>query len=73
MCLIVTLVMLGLSIQSLMQHQYMAGTVQIIIALGFMLLLVRNIIAVRNQKQECGSTGCGMMGWLNNLLKKKED
>jgi len=65
--------MLGLSIQSLMQHQYMAGTVQIIIALGFTFLLVRNIIAVRNQKQECGSTGCGMTGWLKNLLKKKED
>ena len=43
MCLIVTIIMLVLSIQNLMQHQWFTGTVQLIIALGFLLLLIRNI------------------------------
>ena len=73
MCFIVTLVMLTLAIQSFMQQQYKAGTIQLIIALGFMALLIRNIIAVRNQKQGCSTTGCGMTDWFTNLFKKKED
>ena len=73
MCLIVTIVMFGLAIQSYMQHQWMAGSVQLIIALGFMLLLIRNIIAVRNQKQGCDTSGCAMTDWFTNLFKKKED
>lgn len=73
MCLIVTLVMLGLAIQSFIQHQWMAGAVQLIIALGFMLLLIRNILAVRNQKQGCSTTGCSMTDWFTNLFKKRED
>lgn len=72
MCLIVTFVMLGLSIQSFIQHQWMAGTVQLIIALGFLTLLIRNIILVRNQKQGCSTTGCGMTDWFTDLFKKKE-
>ena len=72
MCLIITLVMFVLAIQSFMQHQWMAGTVQLIIALGFFALLMRNIIAVRNQKQGCSTTGCSMTDWFTNLFKKKE-
>ena len=72
MCLIVTLVMFVLSIQSFIQHQWMAGTVQLIIALGFFALLIRNIIAVRNQKQGCSNTSCSMTDWFTNLFKKKE-
>lgn len=72
MCLIVTLVMFVLAIQSFMQHQWMAGAGQLIITLGFFTLLMRNIIAVRNQKQGCTTTGCGMTDWFSNLFKKKE-
>ncbi|PHS38185.1 MAG: hypothetical protein COB07_09160 [Sulfurovum sp.] len=72
MCLIVTIVMLGLAIQSFLQHQWMAGAVQLIIALGFFALLMRNIIAVRNEKQGCSTTGCSMTDWFTNLFKKKE-
>ena len=72
MCLIVTLVMLGLAIQSFIQHQWMAGVVQLIIALGFIVLLIRNILAVRDQKQGCSTSGCGMTDWLTNLFKKRE-
>lgn len=73
MCLIVTIVMLGLAIQSYMQHQWMAGSVQLIIALGFVALLIRNIIAVRNEKQGCSTTGCSMTDWFTNLFKRKEE
>ena len=72
MCLIVTIVMFGLAIQSYMQHQWMAGSVQLIIALGFLALLVRNIVAVRNQQKGCSTTGCSMTDWFTNLFKKKE-
>ncbi|WP_309496173.1 hypothetical protein [Sulfurovum sp.] len=73
MCFIVTIVMLGLAIQSLIQHQWMAGATQLIIALGFLALLIRNIIAVRNQKQGCNTAGCNGTDWLTNLFKKKEE
>ena len=72
MCLIVTLVMLGLAIQSFIQQQWMAGTTQLIIALGFMALLIRNIIAVKNQKQGCDTELCTGTNWISKLLKKKE-
>jgi hypothetical protein len=51
----------------------MAGAIQLIIALGFLTLLIRNIIMVRNQKQGCSTTGCGMTDWFSNLFKKKEN
>jgi len=73
MCLIVTIVMLGLAIQSYIQHQWMAGSVQLIIALGFVALLIRNIIAVRNEKQGCSTSGCSMTDWFTNLFKRKVD
>lgn len=72
MSLIVALVMFGLCIQSFIQHQYMAGAVQLIIALGFTLLLIDNIIAVRNGKQVCGTSGCKMTDWFAHLFKKED-
>ena len=73
MCLIVMLVMLSLAIQSLLQEQYLAGAIQLIIALGFAALLIRNIIAVRNMKEGCNTSGCTGTSWFTNLFKKKED
>lgn len=72
MCLIVTLVLFVLAIQSFMQQQWVAGTFQLMIALGFFVLLLRNIIAVRNQQQGCHTTGCGMTDWFSRLFKKEE-
>ncbi len=72
MCLIVTIIMFGLAIQNFMQQQWLAGTTQLIIALGFFVLLIRNIISVRNQKKGCSTTGCTMTDWFTNLFKKKE-
>jgi hypothetical protein len=64
--------MFTLAIQSFLQAQYKAGTIQIIIALGFLALLIRNIIAVRNHKQSCSTSACGGTNWLHKLFKKKE-
>ncbi len=73
MCLIVTLVMFILAIQNFMQQEYKAGTIQFIIALGFLALLIRNIMAVRHQKQGCSTSGCKMTDWFTHLFKKKEE
>ena len=73
MCLIVTLVMLGVSIQSFIQHQWMAGVLQFIIALGFMILLIRNILTVSCQKQKCSTTGCSIPDWFTKLFKKRKN
>jgi hypothetical protein len=73
MCLIITLVMLGVAIQSFIQHQWIAGVLQLIIALGFLWLLIRNILAVQNQKQGCTTTGCGITDWFTTLFKKREE
>lgn len=72
MCLIVAFVMFALGIQSLFQHQYIAGGLQFMIALGFAVLLARNILAVRNQKKGCTTSGCGSTDWFTYLLRKKE-
>lgn len=71
MCLIVTLVMFVLSIQSFMHGQWVAGVLQIIISFGFLALLIRNIIAVKNQ-QHCESGMCTGTGWISTLLKKNK-
>ena len=73
MCLIITLVMLGVAIQSFIQHQWIAGVLQLIIALGFLWLLIRNILAVRNEKQGCRTTGCGFTDWFTHIFKKREE
>ncbi|HIQ46094.1 MAG TPA: hypothetical protein EYH57_00585 [Sulfurovum sp.] len=73
MCLIVTLVMFVLSIQSFMQHQWLAGTFQVIISLGFLALLIRNVIAVKNQQQNCDTGLCTGTNWISKLLKRKQN
>lgn len=73
MCLIVTLVMLTLAIQSFIAQQWMAGSVQLIITLGFAILLIRNIMAIRNQKHGCSTSNCSMTEWFKTLFKTKEN
>jgi len=70
MCLIVTIVMLILAIQSLLQEQYLAGIMQFIIALGFLALLIHNIITVKNQQQSCETGLCTGTNWISKLFKK---
>jgi len=73
MCLIITIIMLVLSIQNLMQHQWVTGIVQFIIALGFLLLLMRNIRKARCDKNGGCVDGCLLTDWMSKLFKKKRN
>ena len=73
MCLIIIIIMLGFSIQNLLIENWLTGIVQLIIALGFVLLLVNNIRQTRAMKN--GTTcdkGCAVTNWIGNLFKKRE-
>lgn len=72
MCLIITIIMLVLSIQNLMQHQWLTGTVQLVIALGFLVLLLRNIRKARCDKNGGCDNGCMITGWIAKIFLKKE-
>jgi len=64
--------MLGFSIQNLLIENWLTGIVQLIIALGFVLLLVNNIRktrAMRNGKT-CDKD-CAVTNWIGNLFKKR--
>jgi len=65
--------MFGVAIQSFIQHQWMAGVIQLTIAAGFLILLIRNIFTARNQKQGCTTSGCGITDWFTALFKKREN
>ena len=71
MCLIITLIMLGLAISNLMAHNWGAGVIQLLIALSFLLLLVNNIRRTRARKMGQCYNGCQVTNWLGNLFKKK--
>jgi len=73
MCLIVTIIMIILSIQNLMQHQWLIGIVQLIIALGFLLLLIRNIRQARCDRNRGCDNGCLITDWISKLFKKREN
>ncbi len=73
MCAIITIIMLGLSIQNLIAHNWLTGATQLIIALGFLLLLINNIYRVKAEKSGCDYKGCRVSNWLGNLFKKKKE
>ena len=72
MCAIITLVMLGLSIQNLIAHNWLTGITQLLIALGFLLLLIYNIYRVKMKKSGCDYQGCRVRNWLGDLFKKRK-
>lgn len=72
MCLIVALVMLVLAVQNLLAHQWIEGGVQLLIALGFLLLLIRNIRQTYcDRNGNCGNA-CMLPQWLTKWFKKGE-
>jgi len=73
MCLIVTIIMLTLSIQNLMQLQWLIGIVQFIIALGFLLLLLKNIQKARCDRSGGCDNGCMVTAWLAKIFPKKDN
>ncbi len=72
MCLIITIVMIGLSIQNLVAQNWLTGSVQLIIALGFLLMLVNNIRKTKAMRSGTCYDGCKVTNWIENLFKKKE-
>ena len=73
MCPIMTIIMLVLSIQNLIEQQWLTGIVQLIIALGFLVLLIRNIRKARCDKNGGCDKGCLMTDWITKLFKKREN
>jgi len=73
MCLIITIVMLVLAIQSLLSRQWFAGTLQLLIAIGFMILLIRNIRITRCERNGNCDNFCMLPDWLTKLFKKGRD
>ena len=72
MCLIVTIVMLFLSIQNLMQDHWFIGIIQLLIAIGFILLLLRHIRQVQcDRTAHCNS--CVLSDFITTLFKKKDN
>jgi hypothetical protein len=64
--------MFVLAIQNLMQHYWMMGALQLVLAFVFLFLLWRNIQAARcDRNGNCNS--CSLPVWLTNLFKKKEE
>ena len=72
MCLIVTVIMIVLSIQNLMNAHWFVGGVQLIIALGFLVFLLRNIQRARCDRDESCSYNCMLTGWLSKVFPKKD-
>jgi hypothetical protein len=73
MCLIVTIIMIILAIQNLMQAHWFVGVVQLIIALGFLVLLLRNIQKARCDRDGSCVNGCSITDWISRLLPKKDE
>lgn len=72
MCLIVTIIMFVLAIQNLMLGHWLVGGVQCMIALGFLILLLRNIQKVRcDRKGSCDNT-CMLTSWIAKIFPKKD-
>jgi len=64
--------MFGLAIENLMLAHWLAGVIQLIIALGFLVLLIRNIQQVRCDTDGGCSNGCSLTNWIGKLFPKKD-
>ncbi|CAA6816939.1 MAG: Unknown protein [uncultured Sulfurovum sp.] len=71
MCFILTIIMFGFAIQNLLTKNWLTGAVQLIIALGFLLLIINNIQRTRCEKNGTCYTGCSLTNWMALWFKKK--
>ena len=71
MCVIITIVMSILAIQNLLSENYLTGAIQLIISIGFLLLLINNIRRTRCERNGTCYNGCSITNWLSSLFKKK--
>lgn len=72
MCLIVTLIMFILAIQNLMHKHWIVGGIQFLIAMGFFILLLRNIQKARCERDGSCSNGCVLTSWISKIFPKKD-
>ena len=71
MCLILTIVMFVLAVQNLMDHYWMMGSLQLMLAFVFLFLLWTNIQRARcDRNGNC--SGCVLPDWITKLFQKKE-
>ena len=71
MCLIITIVMFGFAIQNLLTDNYLVGAIQLIISIGFLLLLINNIRRTRCERNGTCYNGCSVTNWIKSLFKKR--
>ncbi|HHD73029.1 MAG TPA: hypothetical protein ENK77_03805 [Epsilonproteobacteria bacterium] len=71
MCLIVTLVMAYFSIANFIAGNTTAGLLQGVIALLFLLLLIRTIYVTIQERKGCSVGGCKITESIANLFRKK--
>jgi len=72
MCLIITILMLTLSIQNLIDGYYNMGTLQLVVALGFAFMLWRNIQLTRCER-DGNCSGCTLPGWMTKWFKEEKE
>ena len=72
MCLIVVLVMAYFSISNFIAGNITAGLLQGVIALLFLLLLIRNVYVTIQEQKGCSVGGCKITESIAKLFRKKE-
>lgn len=71
MCLIITVIMFILAIQNLMQHYWMIGSLELVLALFFLFMLWRNIQAVQCSKNT-NCNNCSFPDWISKYFTNKK-
>ena len=71
MCLIITIIIFGFAMQNLLTDNYLVGAIQLIISIGFLLLLINNIRRTRCERNGTCYNGCYITNWIGSLFKKK--
>ena len=69
MCLVITIIIFGFAVQNLMIENWLIGVSQLVIALGFLLLLINNIRRMKALKSGRCYNGCRITNFLKNLRK----
>ncbi len=72
MCFIVTLVMAYFSIANFIAGNITAGLLQGVIALLFLLLLIRNVYVTIQERKGCSVSGCKITESIANLFRRKK-
>ncbi len=72
MCLIITLVFLALSLQSLYLGDWMSGSLYLLIALVFGFLLWKNVRMTYCERHGGCDAGCGIPAWLTRWFQKED-